>query len=103
MQEFRILKVVEDNVRMSEYIEQQLGVYKKGAAFYEFMESEDLLSYKEVVHLPEDALKQEDESQVVSIVCMEAWALLHDVNELLGVGFTCLGWAYPDGVSKMAC
>ena len=59
--------VDEDNVRMSEYIKQQLGVdYVKGAAFFEFAESEDLLSYKEVVHLPEDALKQKDKSQLVS-------------------------------------
>ena len=61
-----------DNVRMSEFIKQQLGVYEKGAAFYEFLNSEDLLSYKEVVHLPEDGQTQENESQLVSTVCKAA-------------------------------
>ena len=56
----------EDNVRMSEYIKQQLGVYEKGAAFYEFAQSDDLLSYKEVVHVPKDALERENENQCVS-------------------------------------
>ena len=56
----------EDNVRMSEYIKQQLGVYEKGAAFYEFVRSEDLLSYKEVVHVPKDALERDNENQFVS-------------------------------------
>ena len=58
----------EDNVRMSEYIKQRLGVYEKGAAFYEFVQREDLLSYKEVLYVPKDVLKQENENQLVSIL-----------------------------------
>lgn len=59
----------EDNIRMSEFIELKFGqgVYRKGAAFYEYTQEEDLLSYREIVHIPKDKLQYENGGLLVSI------------------------------------
>ena len=51
---FYVLKVNEDNIQMSEFIEKTLSkTFENGRAFYEFSQmDEDLLSYKEVVQMP---------------------------------------------------
>ena len=50
---FRVLNVDKDNVKMSDFIKNTLGVnFENGGAFYEFTQvDEDLLSYKEVVRM----------------------------------------------------
>ena len=48
---FHLLKVDEDNVRMSEFVKRKVSKFENGKAFYELTESEDLLYYKEVIHL----------------------------------------------------
>ena len=57
-----------DIVRMSEFIKQEVGDYKKGEAFYEFTQEEDLAFYREILHVPKDVLEHEDENQIVSII-----------------------------------
>ena len=44
----------EDNIRMSTFVQNKLSVdsFENGSAFYEFVQEEDLLYYKEVVLLP---------------------------------------------------
>jgi hypothetical protein len=59
--------VDEENVRMSEFIKKEVGDYKKGEAFYEFTQAEDLASYREILHVPKHALQHESESQMVSL------------------------------------
>lgn len=51
---------------MSEFIKQKLGDYKKGEAFYEFTQEEDLVCYREILHVPTSVLIHESESQSVS-------------------------------------
>ena len=53
IQEFKLMTVDEDNVRMSEFItrDMNLAVFENGKAFYEFNECEDFLYFKEVVFL----------------------------------------------------
>ena len=54
LEEFHVLKVDKNNVRMSEFIKTKLGSFETGKAFYEFKQPEDLSLYKEVVHVPVD-------------------------------------------------
>ena len=58
----------EENVRMSEFVKQKVGDYKKGEAFYEFTQEEDLASYREILHVPKHVLEYENENQSVSII-----------------------------------
>ena len=51
-EKFYVLKVDENNVRMSEFVKMKIGSFENGRAFYEFKQPEDLLYYKEVVHVP---------------------------------------------------
>ena len=46
-------RVNKDCVQMSEFVKKELGVsdFKNGEAFYEFTHEEDLLYYRDVVHL----------------------------------------------------
>lgn len=54
---------------MSEFIKKNhVGDYKKGEAFYEFTQKEDLTSYREILHVPKHALEHESESQSVSMI-----------------------------------
>ena len=50
---FHVLKVNEDNIQMSDFVEKTLCVdFENGSAFYQFTKmEEDLLSYKEVVRM----------------------------------------------------
>jgi hypothetical protein len=51
---FHVLKVDEDNVQMSHFIERKLPnlKFENGKAFYEFTETEeDLLCYRDVVRM----------------------------------------------------
>ena len=50
-EKFYVLKVDENNVRMSEFVKMKIGSFENGRAFYEFKQPEDLLHYKEVVHV----------------------------------------------------
>ena len=52
IEKFYVLKVDENNVRMSEFIKTKIGSFDNGKAFYEFKQSEDLPCYKEVIHVP---------------------------------------------------
>ena len=67
-----MLKVDADNVRMSEFVKQKLGFFNKGEVFYEFSQEEDLLSYKEIICVPQLLL----EENLVSII----HTTLHTVN-----------------------
>ena len=53
IQEFKLLTVDEDNVRMSDFITRNmyLAFFENGKAFYEFNECENFLYFKEVVFL----------------------------------------------------
>ena len=56
LEEFRVFKVDENNIRMSEFIKRKIKPLKfeNGKAFYEFKQLEDLQYYKEVIHVPLD-------------------------------------------------
>ena len=63
-EQFRIMEVDKDNdnVRMSDFIkDQNNSLFENGKAFYEFTgNKEDLLYYKEVVHISQQKLQQGD-------------------------------------------
>ena len=52
--EFLEGRVDEDNVEMSDFVRNSLGIsdFKNSHAFYEFTDEEDLRYYRDVVHLP---------------------------------------------------
>jgi hypothetical protein len=54
-----VLKVGENNVQMSKFIEKELGLQKfeNGQAFYEFTGQEDLIYYKEVVKVQRNIVR----------------------------------------------
>lgn len=55
-EQFRVLKVNEDNTRMSSFVMQELhdivDSYENGRTYYEFTGEEDLLYYKQVMKVP---------------------------------------------------
>ena len=55
--DFQVMKVDEDNIQMSRFIEKTLGTFENGRAFYEFTGEEDLIYYKEVVKVQKGKLK----------------------------------------------
>ena len=54
-----MLRVGEDNVQMSKFIKNELGLqtFENGRAFYEFNREEDLNYYKEVVKVQKDQVQ----------------------------------------------
>ena len=59
-QQYLVLNVKEDNVRMSEFIRMHPSIksFENGRAFYEFTEEEDLDIYKEVICATSNQLKE---------------------------------------------
>ena len=48
-----MLKVGQNNIRMSEFIKAEIGSFENGKVFYEFRKAdEDLSCCKEVIHVP---------------------------------------------------
>ena len=45
---------------MSAFVKDQLGFFERGRAFYEFKRGEDVVSYREVLHVPCSWLHRED-------------------------------------------
>ena len=48
-QKFQVFTVKRDNIRMYQFIKDQLKTFEVGNAFYEFTQDDDLLYYKEIV------------------------------------------------------
>ena len=61
-QQYLVLNVDEDNMRMSEFIKMHphpsIKSFENGRGYYEFTEEEDLDTYKEVVCATSDQLKE---------------------------------------------
>ena len=54
LEQFHVLKVDQNNIRMSDFVKKKIGTFENGKIFYEFKQDEDLPCYKEVVHVPSD-------------------------------------------------
>lgn len=66
-EKFYVLRVDENNVRMSEFVKMKIGSFENGRAFHEFKQPEDLLYYKEVVHVPTSLIDRLTMVQVIHL------------------------------------
>ena len=87
-QQYLVLNVKEDNVRMSEFIRMHpnIKLFENGRAFYEFTE-EDLDTYKEVVCATSDQLEE------VNITYCSYMTLWYTGSTIELIGFTII---FPD-------
>ena len=63
---FQVLKVDEENVRMSTFIRNKLGSFEKGRAFFEFTEKEDLPFCRKAIRENNNSLKVNISNNIIT-------------------------------------